>query len=137
MMLYPPPTWLTGSVSTACSPGEMNRLMMCWRRRYTTAGYPTVIEIVEAAANQRKSFRGKVFDPRCKIESAIEPGFNGVLIRRKHVRQMVPRQRTEMVINDLSGRQLPCGQSWRQDAPDKNPNKKDSSRSSPHPTITP
>src|SRR5713101_6846173 len=67
-------------------------------------GYWTVIQIVEPAANQRKSVSNEVFDRRCKIESAIEPGLDRMLVRREHVRQMVRRQRTEMIVNHLPRR---------------------------------
>src|SRR5215471_8551303 len=94
-----------------------------------------VIEIVNPPANQRKSVGAKIFNLRCKSESTIEPGFDSVLVGRKHVREMVPRERTEMVINDLPGCKLAYRQSRRQRVLNNNRNNEDRSGRCPYPTI--
>src|SRR5229473_6580624 len=42
--------------------------------------YCPVIEIIETAANQRKSLTGKIDNRRSKIELRIQPGFYRVLV---------------------------------------------------------
>ena len=48
-----------------------------------------IVEIIEAPAYQRKSLGGQVDDRRRKVEPAVEPWLNRVLIRRKYVGQMI------------------------------------------------
>lgn len=69
---------------------------------YERCGRP-VIHIVEAPANQGKSFGTEILDPRGKIESAIKSGLDRMLVRREHVGQMILCQTTQVVVNDFSG----------------------------------
>jgi hypothetical protein len=43
-----------------------------------------IIHIVEAPANQGKSFGTEILDRRGKIESAIKSGLNRMLVQREH-----------------------------------------------------
>src|ERR1700680_177150 len=66
--------------------------------------YRPVVQIVESSANQGKSCSAEVLYRGRKIESAVEPRLDLMLIRRKHIGQMIGRQRTQMVVNDLTRR---------------------------------
>ena len=59
-------------------------------------GYCTAIEIVEPAADERKTLRRQVHDRRSKIQFALEPRFHGVLVGRGDVGAMVCHQRSHM-----------------------------------------
>src|SRR5215469_525238 len=48
-----------------------------------------VIQIIQAAPNQRKSFTGKIDNWSRKIELYIEPRFNSVLVGRSNIGQMI------------------------------------------------
>ena len=52
-----------------------------------------VIQIIHPAASQRKTSSRKVFHVRRVIELAVEPWLDIVLIRRRHIQQMIPNQR--------------------------------------------
>src|SRR5436190_10140780 len=45
----------------------------------------SVIQIIQAATNQRKSLTGKIGNCRRKIELRIQPGFHGMLVRGSDV----------------------------------------------------
>lgn len=48
----------------------------------------TMIQIIEAAADEREAFIREITDWRSEIEFAIEPGFHGVLVGGFDVIQM-------------------------------------------------
>jgi hypothetical protein len=55
-----------------------------------------MVEIIEAAAGKRESFRGEVIHRRREIELAVEPGFYGVLVGGDYVGQVRGHQRAHM-----------------------------------------
>src|SRR5438477_5570768 len=65
-----------------------------------------VIEIIKTAADQRKSFAGKVDDRRREIELGVQPGFHCVLIGGSDVSEVVCHQRTHMAGDELRGQEL-------------------------------
>src|SRR6266480_4798696 len=76
-----------------------------------------VIEIIKTAADQRKSFVGKIDHRRCKIKLCVQPRFHGVLIGRSDVGEMVCHQRTHMTGDKLRCQKLigpRASQLWRQ-----------------------
>src|ERR1700730_3319880 len=62
-----------------------------------------VIQIIQAAANQRKSLAGKIDNRRGKIELRVQPGFDSMLIRRSDVREVIRHERA-----DVTSYQLCC-----------------------------
>jgi len=48
-----------------------------------------VIQIIQAAPNQRKSLTGKIDNWRGKIELRVQSRFNSVLFGRSHIGQMI------------------------------------------------
>jgi len=58
-------------------------------------------EVVEAAADQRKAVAREVFDRGRKIELAVEPRFNGVLIGGGHIHQVAGFERAHVVSEDF------------------------------------
>lgn len=66
-------------------------------------GHCSIIEIVEPAADQRKTLRSQVHHSRREIQFAIEPEIHSVLISREHVRQMVGHHRTQVARDNLLG----------------------------------
>ena len=65
-----------------------------------------VIEIIETATNQRKSFAGKIDHRRGKIELRVQPRFDSVLIGRSDVGEMICHQRTDMTGDELRRQEL-------------------------------
>src|SRR5437867_4981050 len=55
-----------------------------------------VIQVIEAAANQRKSLTGNIDNRRSKIELRVSPGFYSMLIRRSDVREVIGHKRTDV-----------------------------------------
>jgi hypothetical protein len=47
------------------------------------------IQIIQTAANQGKSFTGKIDNWRGKIELRVQSRFNSVLVGRSHIGQMI------------------------------------------------
>ena len=60
-----------------------------------------VIEVIEATANQRKPFAGKLGHGRRKIELGVQPRFHRVLVGRSDVGEVVCHQRTHMAGDEL------------------------------------
>src|SRR6266481_3301360 len=65
-----------------------------------------LIEIIEAATNQRKPFAGKVDYRRCKIDLCVQPWFHGVLVGGSDVSEVVCHQRTHMTGDELRRQEL-------------------------------
>src|SRR5438477_7486641 len=65
-----------------------------------------VIEIIKTATDQRKSFAGKVDHRRREIELCVQPWFNGVLVGRSDVSEMVRHKRTDMTGDELRRQEL-------------------------------
>src|SRR5438874_3380557 len=65
-----------------------------------------VIEIIKTATDQRKSFAGKIDHRRRKIELCVQPRFDGVLVGRSDVREVVCHQRTHMTGDELGCQEL-------------------------------
>jgi hypothetical protein len=51
-----------------------------------------VIEVIKAAADQWKTLITEIHDRGCEIELYIEPRFNGMLIGRSHIGQMIGQE---------------------------------------------
>src|SRR5438094_2695319 len=66
----------------------------------------SVIQIIQAAANQRKSLTRKIDNRGCKIELGVQPGFYCVLVGGSDVREMVCHKRTRMTGDELSREEL-------------------------------
>src|SRR5437667_388727 len=66
----------------------------------------SVIQIIQAAANQRKSLTRKIDNRGCKIELGVQPGFYCVLVGGSDVREMVRHKRTRMTGDELSREEL-------------------------------
>src|SRR6267143_3729989 len=65
-----------------------------------------VIEIIQTATNQWKSFTGKVHHRGGKIELGVKPRFHGVLVRGSYVSEMICHQRTDMTVDELRRQEL-------------------------------
>jgi hypothetical protein len=61
----------------------------------------SVVEIIESPPNQRKSITGRVYHHGRKIELAVKPRFDGVLVRGSHIREMVHHERSHMTCYQL------------------------------------
>src|SRR6478672_969236 len=61
----------------------------------------SVVEIIESSPDQRKSITGRVFHRGRKIELAVKPRFDGVLVRGSHIREMVHDERSHMTCYKL------------------------------------
>src|SRR5438132_9349982 len=60
-----------------------------------------VIQIIKAAANQRKSLAGKIDNRRSKIELCVQPGFYRVLVGGSDIGEMVCHKRARMTGDEL------------------------------------
>src|SRR5260370_32944194 len=69
-------------------------------------GHRPVIQIIQTAANQRKSFGGKVDYRRREIELCVQPWFHGVLVGGSDVTKMVCHKRTHMTGDELRRQEL-------------------------------
>src|SRR5436190_4996035 len=65
-----------------------------------------VIQIIQAAANQRKSLTGKIDNRRSKIELGVQPRFYRVLVGGSDIGEMVCHQRTRMTSDELRREKL-------------------------------
>ncbi len=65
----------------------------------------SVVEIVKASSDQGKSIAGRVDHRGRKIELAVKPRFDGVLVRGNHIHEMVRHERSNMTCNQL-GREV-------------------------------
>jgi hypothetical protein len=65
-----------------------------------------IIQIIQAAPNQRKSLTGKIDNWRSKIEFRIQPGFYSMLIRGSDVREVISHQRANVTSNKLRREKL-------------------------------
>src|ERR1700730_4623087 len=69
-------------------------------------GHRPVIQIIQAATDQRKSLTGKVHNCRRKIELRVQPRFYGVLVGGSDVSEMVCHKRTHMTGDELRREKL-------------------------------
>src|SRR5260370_42607570 len=69
-------------------------------------GHRPVIQKIQTAANQRKSFGGKVDYRRRKIELCVQPWFHGVLVGGSDVAKVVCHKRTHMTGDKLRRQEL-------------------------------
>src|SRR5207247_5463635 len=60
-----------------------------------------VIQIIQAAANQRKSLTGKIDNRRGKIELRVKPRLYRVLVRGGDLREMVGQERMDVASDKL------------------------------------
>src|SRR5260370_41515692 len=60
-----------------------------------------IVHQVSPAADQWKTVGGKVLTLRRKVQLAVEPGLNGMLVGGGHVGQMANHQGTYMVGNHI------------------------------------
>src|SRR6266550_2700996 len=67
----------------------------------TLGRHRSVIEIIETAADERKSLRRKIYAGGSKIELGIQPRLHRVLVGGSNVCQVVCHQRTHMTGNEL------------------------------------
>jgi len=58
------------------------------------------VDNIEASAYKGKTLFREVMDGRNKVDTAIEPGFDGVLIGREHVGQVIWLERAEVGVKD-------------------------------------
>ena len=58
--------------------------------------YRVIIEVIKAAANQRKTLAGKVYHGSREIELRIQPGFYRVLIGRWDVCEVIRHKRADV-----------------------------------------
>src|SRR6476620_10928292 len=58
-------------------------------------------QIIQTAADQCETLWAEVHDRRGKIQLAVEPGLDRVLVRRRDVSQMTHHQRANMRRHDL------------------------------------
>src|SRR5438552_12031192 len=65
-----------------------------------------VIQIIEAAANQRKSLAGKIDNRGSKIELGVQPRFYRVLVGGSDIGEMVCHKRTRMTGDELRREKL-------------------------------
>src|SRR5437899_9390511 len=65
-----------------------------------------VIQIIQAAANQRKSLAGKIDNRRSKIELGVQPGFYRVLVGGSDIGEMVCHKRARMTGDELCREKL-------------------------------
>src|ERR1700676_185015 len=65
-----------------------------------------VIQIIQTATDQRKSFTGKVHHCRREIELRVQPGLYGVLVGGSDVGEMVCHKRTHMTGDELRREKL-------------------------------
>src|SRR4030095_4152193 len=65
-----------------------------------------VIQIIQAATNQRKSLTGKIDNWRGKIEFRIQPGFYSMLIRGSDVREVIRHKRADVTSYKLCREEL-------------------------------
>src|SRR6476660_9663246 len=66
----------------------------------------SVVEVIESAPNQRKSVTGRVYHRGRKIELAVKPRFDGVLVRGSHISEMVHHERSHMTCYQLGCKEL-------------------------------
>src|SRR4029450_2537342 len=65
-----------------------------------------IIQVIQAATNQRKSLTGKIDHWRGKIELRVQPGFYSMLIRRSDVRQVIRHKRADVTSYKLCREEL-------------------------------
>src|SRR5439155_23712082 len=91
-----------------------------------------VIQIIQAAANQRKSLAGKIDNRRSKIELGVQPGFYRVLVGGSDIGEMVCHKRTRMTGDELrrekliTARPLQSGHQVKSDERGKNDRSRES-----------
>ena len=83
--------------------------------RVDQGGDRALVEIIEAAADQREPFVGQVTDWWRKIELASEPGFDSVLVRRGDVGEVGQHQRADVAGDHFAFQSLPIGRVVRCD----------------------
>src|SRR5437762_3798082 len=92
----------------------------------------SVIQIIQAAANQRKSLTGKIDNWRSKIELRVQPGFYRVLVGGSDIGEMVCHKRTRMTGDELrrekliTARPLQSGHQVKSDERGKNDRSRES-----------
>jgi len=61
----------------------------------------TVVQVIEAPTDQRKSLRCQIRDGRGKIYVALKPWFDRMLICREHISKMIDHEGTDMPGHDV------------------------------------
>ena len=96
-------------------------------------GDRSVVEIIQATAQQRKAFATKIDNRRRKIELGIQPRFYRVLIRRRNVGKMICHKRSDMTGDKLRSEELIVARAWKPREANKRGQEDGSSQGEPAP----